>query len=106
MIRQINKLAEDLYQQTGKVLIGVRVFDNCLLCYFQNNSCRFISKENKYWGEVGSFYLPTVTYSRANVTSRIQEQFPGVIKWMEDYLESNKITRWLMRFNKRQSYDY
>ena len=106
MIKQTNKLAEKLHKETGKVLIGVRVFDNCLLCYFSNNSGRFVSKDGEYWGETGLFYIPSVNYSRSNITLKIAEQFPSVVRWMDDYVNSNRITKWLMRLNKKQSYDY
>ena len=106
MIRQANELAKKLYKKTGKKLIGIRVFDNCLLCYFEGASGRYVSKEGKQWGSIGSFYIPSINYSRTSMTLRICEQFPGVIRWMDDYVQSNPLTRWLMRLNKKQKYDY
>lgn len=93
MIRYVNALAKELKHDTGKTLIGVRVLDNCLLCYFHNNSCRFVSKSGFNWGPIGSFYIPTKTYAPSKMTTRIKEQFPDVIQWVDDYVNSNFIGR-------------
>lgn len=106
MIRHINALAKRLNKETGKTLIGVRVFDNCLLCYFDKNSCRFISKEGFNWGPIGSFYIPTTTYSKNKMTHRIQKQFPNVVKWVDKYVNSDLITRSIMFLSRDNNYGY
>lgn len=106
MIRQVNKLAEDLNNKTGKVLIGVWVFDNCLLCYFEGHSSKFVSKEGQYWGPADRFYIPSINYSRNRMTLTICDRFPSVVRWMDDYVNSNPITKWFMKLNKKQRYDY
>ena len=105
MVEQANALAQQLKHETGKTLIGIRVFDNCLLCYFSNHSGRFVSKNGFNWGPVGSFYIPSINYSKETIPNKILDEFPNVIRWVEDYLQGNFITKWLMKFNRKQSYD-
>lgn len=97
LFKRLNILVKQVKEETGKEVVAIRVFDNCLCLYFAKGSCRFYSKQGLNWGKVGAIYFPTDTFNRNSFSKRLVEQFNNLIGWTEEYISANPIQRlWLL----------
>lgn len=91
-----NALALKIQEETGKEVIAIRVFNNCLCLYFAKGSCRFYSKQGLDWGSNNLCYFITNNFNKNKLSIRLVEQYTNLINWTEEYINSNYIQRlWL-----------
>lgn len=97
-LNNINKLYSKVLNELGKQVVGVRVFANCLLLYFEKGSCRFYSKMGLDWGSIGSLYFVSNNLHTETITNKFYEEYEALINWYEEYTNTNNIfyKLWLM----------
>jgi len=97
IFKLVNALALTISQETGKEVIAIRVFSNCLCIYFLKGSCRFCSKHSIYWGEPGNCYFTTSNFNALNASPKLKQQFGNLLTWTEEYINANYIQKmWLI----------
>lgn len=91
-----NTLAKTIQEETGKEVIAIRVFTNCLCIYFAKGSCKFYSKKGLDWGSPNLCYFITTNFNKNKISNRLIEQYNNLINWTEEYINSSYIQRlWL-----------
>lgn len=96
ILKAANAKAILIEKETGKEVIAIRVFHNCLCIYFTKGSCRFFSKEKLDWGFTGAIYFVTNNFHKTKLSKRLVEQYNNVINWTSEYIEASYVQKlWL-----------
>lgn len=97
ILNELNKLASDLLEKTGRKVVSAQVFTNCLCLYFEKGGCKFYSKKGFDWGSVGSMYFTTLDYSRKSISKKLWAEYESLIKWYEEWNSASHVRRlWLL----------
>lgn len=96
VFRMANELSLGIEEESGKEVIAIRVFHNCLCMYFKKGSCKFYSKRGLDWGFTGAIYFITNKFSLVNIPQKLLEEYKNLIMWTSEYANANRIQKlWL-----------
>jgi hypothetical protein len=88
LFRMVEAKAQLIKEATGKEVIAIRTFNNCLCVYFLTGGCRFFSKDKLDWGKNDKVYFITKEFNTLKVSKRLFEQYNCLITWTSHYIES------------------
>jgi hypothetical protein len=88
IFRMAEAKADLIEEASGKEVIAIRTFNNCLCVYFLKGGCKFFSKDKLDWGKNDKVYFITKKFSIKKMSSRLIEQFNPLINWTSEYIES------------------
>lgn len=75
IIKRIQDLVKTVKQELNKVVIGFRVFTNCLLLYFENGATRFYSKKGLDWGATGSMHFASNKLDLTGLSDKLNRAY-------------------------------